>query len=1280
MAEYDGSVRVDTQLNTEGFEKGAADLNRAVESVAKSIEGTGSRIHEATSDAFRMDGVTTGLTQDVNAAQEAASEIERSVEEAGDHIREATSDAFRADGLSSGLAQEASTAQEAVTGMEQAVTEGAQQARAATESMLQAEDNGLDKQIDGINIALERAQLKAEKARQSLAAFSEQEIPTAEYKQITNEMQKTDAALLRLYERRDMMEDMGVNRSSAQWERLRLQIESTEAKLNDLERTAESMRSNGDAFIDPTTTLRYRELSLAVAEAEQNLATLQARQAEQQTMPPASEEIAVQATEQLSAVDELGARIADAYLGIRASIHDAAEESREASGNTATLTGILANTTNSIGQAVESFGSAAVGFGARIADSVLHPIQALNNIAGTTLVVMRNIGSAAISAAGKLGQFAVQLAKAGAQKVVSGLRSIGSHIKSIGKQSSVSAISANKLVKVFSGFKRMLISRIKRTFISYLFNQITTAVKELAKYDDRFNQSISNMRNRTTELSANTVAAFGTLIRAIEPYITKALEMVSSAITKISALISELRGEDTVIIAKKQTESYADSLKDTADNAKKAEKAQKRLNATLSSYDQLHKLDGKDGTDTAGADTDTSNKDLFQTVPVDRVLNDLPDYGRSIVDRIRASIRAGNWYGVGAAVADGLNSIVSAIKQKITEIQPLAVKWAHDVAMALNGFVASFNAAELGSTIAAGINFVFATLDSFLTSFDFAALGVKIGEGINSLFDDTDWAAIGQTLADAFNGVLDTLWAIVTTVDWADLGTKLGQGIDEFLQDVKWEELGATLGELFRGVLDFIVNVIENIDWIALGGNLIDGLESIPWGEITSKFFELLGAVFAGIVGFLSGIFGDAIRALSDWWNNTAFDEYGNFTLEGFFKGILDKMGDIGQWVVDHIGNPFLDGIKRVFKIGSPSKVMEEQGAYISAGLENGVKDGMSDPASWVGTKASAISDTLRGQWEIVRADTEANFTAMHKTILSILAETQTAILDSADRIREGMQKKWELIKSMTVRAWDSIRSAASSKMTGLRHQLSEQMYGLAADIGRVDFTSIGDNIVHGIHAGILRTWHVVEETMRYNAQMLAEQMRQDLGIASPSKVFAEIGDYTMQGLQQGLANGEKGVLRSVNGIAQDITDSMQAEIPALGFGDITVAEDGILGHLQAVADKLSAVAGAFAAVGSAIASMGSFPVPQFATGTIIPPKTRIDTDRPRRSRGDDDELIKAIYKLIAALDRTDRPQPGGGVVSRVPIEIVTKIERRELARALAEIDISNGRTTNGRR
>lgn len=109
----------------------------------------------------------------------------------------------------------------------------------------------------------------------------------------------------------------------------------------------------------------------------------------------------------------------------------------------------------------------------------------------------------------------------------------------------------------------------------------------------------------------------------------------------------------------------------------------------------------------------------------------------------------------------------------------------------------------------------------------------------------------------------------------------------------------------------------------------------------------------------------DAWSSVVSWWNEVAFED-GQFTMSGLLNGIWEGIKNIGQWIYEHIFQPFIDGFKKAFGIASPSKVMEEQGNFIMEGLFSGISF-LVDKVIGVFIK---IKDKIVGIWNTVKTKT----------------------------------------------------------------------------------------------------------------------------------------------------------------------------------------------------------------------------------------------------------------------------------------------------------------------
>ncbi|KTT31181.1 hypothetical protein NS201_10825 [Pseudomonas oryzihabitans] len=95
-------------------------------------------------------------------------------------------------------------------------------------------------------------------------------------------------------------------------------------------------------------------------------------------------------------------------------------------------------------------------------------------------------------------------------------------------------------------------------------------------------------------------------------------------------------------------------------------------------------------------------------------------------------------------------------------------------------------------------------------------------------------------------------------------------------------------------------------------------------------------------------------------------------------------------------------------------------------------------------------------------------------------------------------------------------------------------------------FTEFGSMIMQGLVNGIISSLGAVKDTVMSVGDSTISFFKQRLGIKSPSRVFATLGDFVMQGLAVGLAKGEDGPLGQIASTAKQLAS---AGAVALGIG-----------------------------------------------------------------------------------------------------------------------------------
>ncbi|MGS0740451.1 phage tail tape measure protein [Glaciimonas sp. GG7] len=171
----------------------------------------------------------------------------------------------------------------------------------------------------------------------------------------------------------------------------------------------------------------------------------------------------------------------------------------------------------------------------------------------------------------------------------------------------------------------------------------------------------------------------------------------------------------------------------------------------------------------------------------------------------------------------------------------------------------------------------------------------------------------------------------------------------------------------------------------------------------------------------------------------------------------------------------------------------------------------------------------------------------------------------------------WDGVTASFNRAWDGISTFAGGVWADLKTVFSDGILSVGALIlnwsplglfyrafaGVMDwfgvdlpakFTDFGSNIMHGLVDGIVRGVQWVVSTMKTVADKVSGVFTQQTEINSPSRLFARYGDYTMQGLANGLQRSEDAPIAQVSSMAKRLSQLGAgiaigaAAMPAMAF------------------------------------------------------------------------------------------------------------------------------------
>jgi TP901 family phage tail tape measure protein len=144
--------------------------------------------------------------------------------------------------------------------------------------------------------------------------------------------------------------------------------------------------------------------------------------------------------------------------------------------------------------------------------------------------------------------------------------------------------------------------------------------------------------------------------------------------------------------------------------------------------------------------------------------------------------------------------------------------------------------------------------------------------------------------------------------------------------------------------------------------------------------------------------------------------------------------------------------------------------------------------------------------------------------------------------------RNWDAVKSYFTNAWTEIKAGFDGGIGGIITTMVnfsplglvyQAFAGVLSYLGielPSRFTEFGNMIVNGLVNGLMAGLGSVKTAIGSIGDASIGWFKEKLGIHSPSRVFAELGGFTMAGLTQGLEVGQKGPLDALSSMTKQMT------------------------------------------------------------------------------------------------------------------------------------------------
>lgn len=442
--------------------------------------------------------------------------------------------------------------------------------------------------------------------------------------------------------------------------------------------------------------------------------------------------------------------------------------------------------------------------------------------------------------------------------------------------------------------------------------------------------------------------------------------------------------------------NVADSANDAADAStgagRAATAAANAIKRATMSFDQLHKLSGDSGSGGSGGGGGGAGGGGGGTIT-----GQTYNFGKLVEDGWQFKGMEALGDSVATAVANALDSI------QWNPIYEKARSFGTGLADFLNGLFKPENKlfAELGDTIAGGINTGIEFQGGFTSKLKFDYIGTSVGQGINnalkgikwkkaltnakkwgkgiataanSFLEETDFTLIGETVGNFISTKVASALSFSKTFNFGGLGKKIAKAINGTIKKTDFAGTGEAISNFVEGGIDAAAELLKNTDFKELAKSIRTAIGNIKWGNLSKAGGKLMGALIKAAVDSVSGLFGDFVADIKQTFVKGFNDHVtemtdagvplGNAIMGGIGNGIASVLKKGSDWFMTKIVTPFVDGFKAAFVIGSPAKQKDlvDAAGWVGEGILDAIAAKFTGMAEWVNKNIlTPISSALGG-------------------------------------------------------------------------------------------------------------------------------------------------------------------------------------------------------------------------------------------------------------------------------------------------------------------------------
>ncbi|SFX66751.1 phage tail protein [Staphylococcus hominis] len=520
-----------------------------------------------------------------------------------------------------------------------------------------------------------------------------------------------------------------------------------------------------------------------------------------------------------------------------------------------------------------------------------------------------------------------------------------------------------------------------------------------------------------------------------------------------------------------------------------------------------------------------------------------------------------------------LGNIINIIINVATAMAPFAAA-VLDVAIAMTDFIEKLTEAHPAIGIMLGL---IATLAGIFMTLGPPILGAIdfIGTFVSSIGGLSGVIGIVTGAIDFLGGVLAALSGpvgIVIAIVGALIGVLVwlwntNESVREALTNA-WDVISSTIGGAIQSVIDWFIQLYDNImqtieplipifqqfgDFInqILGVVVVQAINFLVeafkglWLAV-SVIFTAIGAIVSSVIQIIVGLFTAFIQLITGDFSGALQ------TLQNTFTNVLNTIWGAVQSIFSQISNFIFASLNSILgtSISSWSQIFSSTYQFLS--------QIWSSVTQWFGQVAQTIASKMAQALGYIISNGSQWVSSIASTLASFVSSVISGFVRVVSSVTQYMAQALSRVISGGAQWVSGIVSAmsnfVSSVISGFVNAVSQVQSGMqraySTIVGFVgQFASAGMDLMRGLVQGIMNGMSWVVNAAKNVAQSAVNAAKSALGIHSPSRVFKEIGGYTMQGFGIGIDKEGRSVASGMGSMAQSITEAFNSN---LAVPDIT--------------------------------------------------------------------------------------------------------------------------------